>query len=79
MMGGLLVAIITCLCARAPSVRTLVVEGPPGFASNYYVVRQICLVGRRGLAAELGWADRDTKELADDARVDAAASAVQAM
>ena len=36
-------------------------------------------MGRRGLAAELGWADRDTKELADAARVDAAASAVQAI
>jgi hypothetical protein len=55
MVGSLLVAIMTGLCAKGPRVSTLAIKGPPGFAAKYDVVRQISLVGRRGLAAELGW------------------------
>lgn len=78
MTGGLLVAIKTDPCAKGPIVSTLAIEGPPGFASKNYVVCQITLVGRRGLAAELGWADRNPKTLADIARVDSTACAVHA-
>jgi len=51
-VGSLLVAIMTGLCAKVPRVSTLAIKGPPGFAAKYDVVRQISLVGRRGLAAD---------------------------